>query len=304
MALNIAALASLAAALAAAVWLFLRAARGAARLADPANPNVCLRCNLPASLLTSFICPACNHDVRGAGIGPTAGGRRVLTAFWVSVAFTTAYLIAATVAGNVLFNVLPREHTVSSTRSLRISSAEIDGAEFLLETRGRDANSARGKLTAELYAAGGVVVLEADVPSMRWRMTDPDGKRLAAGDNLDGPVIRRWIELAGVNPTSRIARAVMPRLAQNVSMLTRTEMSVPDEDVGQVYPLSYSISAGGGSFTRADPRWTPLLIMAAAGLWLAVIVLILRPLRRGRVGPNIAAAPASAAAPAGAVAPA
>jgi hypothetical protein len=309
MALNVAALASLALALAAAVLLFRRHARAAATLADPSNPNVCLRCNLPASYLTSFICPACNHDVREFGVGPPRARAKVLNAFWLAVAFTTAYLIAATVAGNVLFNVLPREQTVSRTRSLRISSAEIEGAEFTLETRGRGEYSAPGTLGAELYAAGGVVVLEADVPSLRWRMTDPDGRRLATGDRLDGAAIRRWIELAGVDPDTPLARSVGLRIADNVSTLTRVPIAMPPEERGRVYPLSYSSSAGGGSFTRPDPRWTPLLIIAAAALWLAVIAFLFRPRRdptinQAQVHPPGAPAETTPGAPTGTSAPA
>ena len=293
MAFNLAALASLAAALLAAVLLFRRhTSPGAApppggALNTPgtpitptpahSTPNVCAHCGLSAAYFTSFTCPRCARDVRDTGLGPPRGPR-VASPFWLAVAFTTAYLIAATVASNILFEILPRVYTVSRNTTMRVSSPKIEGVELFLESSGPDEHSTRGTLTGELYAAGGIVVLDVALPAARWRLLDADAKPLDAGDRLTTHAVLRWLELAGVPVDDPVSYSDAAHIADAVARLAGVKLDpmVVPAFGGRPLSLSYSSSSGGGGHSRHDPRWTPLLLMAAAALWLAVIAAIFR----------------------------
>src|SRR5688572_13474131 len=95
MALNLAALASVALALLAAVLLLRRhLSRAAAVTSATPSENACAYCSLLACHFTSFACPACGHDARDAGLGPPRR-RSAAGPFWRVVVFTTLYFVAA-----------------------------------------------------------------------------------------------------------------------------------------------------------------------------------------------------------------
>ena len=271
MVLNWIALGALAAAPAAAMLLMRRYLPAAAATRDP----VCLRCGQPAAALTSFTCPGCGHDVREAGLGRVRG-RTPLGTFWLLVVFTCAYLIAAQVLIPVALRSAPQVYQSSRNVSMRVSSPAVHAVELYLESRGPDDSHAAGSITGELYATGGIVLLEADVPSLRWRLLDPDGKALEAGDRLDGAVVYKWLGRVGVPTDTPVAHSDANQVANYLGQLARTRLEMPPvPGTGRALSLSYSATSSGGSSRQTDPRWRPALVIAATFLWLVCVWLIL-----------------------------
>lgn len=283
MVLNLLALASLAAAIVAAFFLFRRLAPRVPTMAG----NVCLRCGTPAAALSSFTCPGCGHDIREAGLGPTRG-RSAVVLFWLLVVYTCAYLVAATIVGNVLFNVLPRVHTVSRNTSMRVSLPQIFGVELYYDGRGPDEHNVTGTITGEMYGAAAAVVLEVDRPALTWRLLDMTGKQFDAGDRLDGSMIYRWMELAGAPTDTPVAHSDAAHIANAVGQLAGVKIQMPPvPGSGGALSLSYSSASGGGSASHIDPRWPPLIMIGGAAAWLAGAWLILRiPDARPRAAPT------------------
>jgi hypothetical protein len=293
MVMNLVALASIAGAIVAGILLFRRhLSRGAA--VTGGGENVCLRCGTPAAALASFTCPGCGHDVREAGVGPRLG-RTAAGAFWPLVYFTFAYVVLALIVSGVLLNVLPRVYVVTRNTTMTVSSPEIRGVELFLDGRGRDEAHFAGTLTGDLYGSRGVVTLDVDVPARRWRLLDASGTQLDAGDRLDGEVIYRWIEAAGAPTDTPVAHSDAAHIARAVGQLAGAELEMPPvPGTGRALGLSYSASSGGGSSNTPDKRWTPLMVIAAAGVWLAGVYLILLAHRRpNRPAPVAEAAPSS-----------
>ena len=281
---SVIALVTLAAAPLAAIVLMRRylPKTGAAR--DP----VCLRCGQPAAALVSFTCPGCGHDVREAGLGRVRG-RTPLGTFWLLVVMTCVYLIAAQVAVAMAMRAAPQVYRSSRNISLRVSSPQVHAVELYLETAGPDDSHAAGTINGELYATGGIVLLEADVPSLRWRLTDVDGNVLDAGDRLDGDVVYKWLERASVPTDTPVAHSDANQIANYLGQLAGRKLEMPPvPGTGGALGLSYSASSGGGSSRQTDERWRPALVVAAAALWLLCVWLILL-LRRGREPKGVAA---------------
>jgi hypothetical protein len=278
MALNLIALASIAGAIIVAFILIRRyLPRGA--VAATGAENVCRRCGAPALSLTSFTCPGCGHDVREAGLGPRRG-RTAVGVFWTVVVFTFAYVLVAMIAGNLLHNSLPTVYRVSRNTSLTVSSPEIRGIEMFLDAKGRDEDRLNGTLTGDLYGSAGVVTLEVEMPGRRWRLLDPTGKQLDAGEVLDGKVVYRWMELAGTAPgaatDSPVLHSDAAHIADAVGRLAGARIEMPPVPrTGRALSLSYSSSSGGGSSRMPDARWAPLMIIATTAAWLAGVYFIL-----------------------------
>lgn len=271
MVLNLAALASIVGAIVIALILFRRYVPRAISGGD----NVCLRCGAAAAWLTSFTCPACGHDVREAGVGPVRG-RTPSGTFWLVVAFSCGYLIASQVLIAMALNAAPSVYRSSRNISMRVSSPTVHAVDLFLEARGVDENHSPGTITGELYAAGGVVVLEADVPSLRWRLLDPDRKTLDSGERLDGRTVYRWMERGGVPTDSAVAHSDAAQIANHLGQLTRTRLTMPPvPGTGRALSLSYSATSGGGSSYETDPRWRPALVIISAAAWVACVWLIL-----------------------------
>lgn len=281
MVLNLAALASIAGAIAIALILFRRYVP---RVMS-GGANVCLRCGAPAAALTLFTCAGCGHDVREAGLGRVRG-RTPLGTFWLLVVFTCVYLIAAQMAVALTLNSVPKVYRSSRNVSMRVSSPAIHAVELYLESRGRDDSHAAGTITGELYAAGGIVVLEADLPSMRWRLLDPDGRTFDSGDRLNGTTVYKWLECGGVAADSRFAHSDAAQIANHLGQLARTRMEMPPvPGTGRALALSYSSTSGGGSSLESDPRWYPALVITVTTLWVTLVWLILL-WRRGAYRPE------------------
>ena len=281
---NLAALVTLAGAALAGLLLFRR-------YAADGRPHglVCLRCGAPADALTSFSCPGCGHDVREAGIG-AAGRRSPLEPFWHAVLFTTAYLIAALIITRVLIPRIGSALHESYTASVRLSSSDVQGVDVALDARrgspAPDGRSLFGTLTGDLYATGGVVTLEAELPEARWRLVDLSGHELAAGRGLDGQVIDRWLRAAGVDPDTPAGRAEWAPIAGAVTRISGVRINPPHGAIESA-PLSYSTSVGGGSTLRPDPRGVPVIVISLAVLWTAGLWLVLALAgRRGRIDPH------------------
>ena len=255
---------------------------------------LCARCGTPGSSLTSFACPGCGHDVREAGLAPRRTGS-TLRLFWLVVVFTFAFVLASMIVGGILLNMLPANHRVSRNVSMRVSQPEIRGVDLYLEGSGRDVQRLGGSVTGELYGAGGVVILEIELPSRRWRLLDLSGERLDAGDHLDGKVVYRWMELAGAPTDTPVAHSDAGHIADAVGRLVGGKLQLPPVPVTErPLSLSYSSSSSGGSSSAPDPRWMPLIATAASPLWLAGVYLILLSRRaRARVAQPPAPAPAA-----------
>ena len=271
MPLQIIALIVLGAAPLAAVALMRRYLPRAGTARDP----VCLRCGQPAAALTSFACPGCGHDVREAGLGRVRG-RTPLGTFWLLVAFTCIYLVAAQVGITMAMNAAPQVYRSSRNVSMRVSSPQVHAVELYLDASGPDDSHAAGSITGELYAAGGIILLEAGVPSLRWRLTDVDGDALDAGDRLDGSTVYKWLQRGGVPTDTPVAHSDANQIANYLGQLARTKLEMPPvPGTGRALSLSYSASSGGGSSRETDQRWRPGLVVAACVLWLLCVWLLL-----------------------------
>jgi hypothetical protein len=283
MVLNLIALAVLAAAPVAAVLLMRRYLPATRASRDP----VCLRCGQPAAALTSFTCPGCGHDVREAGLGRVRG-RTPLGTFWLLVVFTCVYVCFAQPVLVLAVRSSPQVYRSSRNVSMHVSSPQVHGVELYLDAAGPDEFSAAGTITGELYASGGIVLLEAEVPSLRWRLTDPDGKVLDTGDRFDA-VVYKWLGRAGVPVDSPVAHSDANQIANYLGQLARTRLELPPvPNARGPLGLSYSATSGGGSSTQPDPRWQHGLIIAATLMWILCVWLIL--LARRVRGPKGAAA--------------
>jgi hypothetical protein len=275
MVLNLVALACVAGAILAAAILFRRHARRVNLGGGGGSPNVCLGCGWPAEALTSFTCFGCGHDVREAGVGPKRR-RSVLRLFWTAVIFTCAYVIVATLAGAALLEAAPRVHTVSRNTSMTVSSPEIRGIELSLEGSGPHEDEINGTVMGELYGANGPVILEVDRPSLRWRLIDLSGKTLDSGEQADGKVVYRWMELGGVPTGTPVAHSDAAHVADSLGQLLDVRLEMPPvPNTGRALSLSYSSASGGGSSNYADPRWLPVMVIAGSALWLAGVYLVL-----------------------------
>ena len=264
--------------------------------APAAAGPVCLRCGTPGAALISFTCPGCGADVRDAGLGRRKGASP-LRPFWTVVAYTCLFVFLSVPLAGVVHATLPKVHTAALYSSMTVSSPDIHGVEVYLKGRGPDQHSMRYTLTGDLYATRGVVTLEAALPEGNWRLVDLSGRQLDAGQRLDGQVVYRWLERAGVDITQREARSDAGHVAGAIGNLTRTRLEMPPVHVGAL-SLTYSSSAGGFSGVRPNDRALPLLVIGLSAAWLAGLWLVLAgaTAKRKRTTPGSPAAepPASA----------
>ena len=272
----------------------------------PAAPGpVCLRCGTPAAVLTSFTCPGCGGDVRGAGIGQRKGASPLRT-FWTVVAYTCLFVFLSVPLSSVVYSTLPRVHTVARYNSMNLSSPQVHGVELFIRGRGTDPRTMRHTLSGDLYAANGVVALEAALPEGNWRLLDLSGREIDSGPRLDGQVVYRWLERAGVDVTTPIARSDAGHIGAAIGNLTGAEVVMPPVHVGAL-SLSYSSSAGGSSGEYPNDRALPVLVILLSAAWLAGLWLVLAgaTARRNRAAAvNVPAAPAHPAVQAPAAIPA
>ena len=303
--LNLVALITLAAAFVAAALLLRRYLPRA-----PAAPGpVCLRCGTPAAALTSFTCPGCGADVRDAGLGRRKGASP-LRPFWTVVAYTCLFVFLSVPLAGVFQVTLPNVHTAALYSSMTVSSPQVQGVELYLKGRGPDQHSLRYTLTGDLYATGGVVTLEAALPAGDWRLVDLSGRQLDAGKRLDGQMVYRWLERAGVDITEPVARSDAGHIAGAIGSLTRTRLEMPPVHAGAL-SLTYSSSAGGFSGVRPNDHALPVLVIALSAAWLAGLWLVLAGATAtrkratagapaGEPSPSIPSAPVQPTVPAGA----
>src|SRR5688572_28517646 len=299
--LNLVALIILAAAIVAAALLLRRYLPRA-----PAAPGpVCLRCGTPAAALASFTCPDCGADVRDAGLGQRKGASP-LRPFWTVVAYTCLFVFLSVPLAGVVYATLPRVHTATLYNSMTVSSPQIHGVELFLRGRGPDQHTMRHTLTGDLYATGGVVALEATLPEGPWKLLDLSGREIDSGPRLDGQVVYRWLERAGVDITTPIARSDAGHIAAAIGNLTRTRLEMPPVHVGAL-SLSYSSSSGGSSGERPNETALPVLVILLSAAWLAGLWLVLAGAtarRKRATAVNLATVPVHPAAPAGEALPA
>ena len=293
--LNLVALATLAAAFVAAALLLRRYLPRA-----PAAPGpVCLRCGTPAAALVSFTCPGCGADVRDAGLGQRKGASP-LRPFWTAVAYTCLFVFLSVPLSGLVYATLPRVHTVALYNSMNVSSPQILGVELSLRGRGPDQNRMRHTLTGDLYATGGVVALDAAMPEGNWRLVDLSGREIDSGPRLDGQVVYRWLERAGVDITEPVARSDAGHIAAAIGNLTGARLDMPPVHVGAL-SLSYSSSSGGSSGEYPNATALPYLVILLSVAWLAGLWLVLAGAtarRKRAVAINAPTSPAQEALPA------
>jgi hypothetical protein len=275
---NLAALATMAASAVAAALLLRRYVRRTSVSLAP----VCLRCGAPGAALTSFTCPGCGHNVREAGLGPPRG-RSPLGPFWRAAAFTAVFLFLAVFLAGALMSALPPVHKASNFTTMRVASPGVRGVDLFLKGGGLDDRRFNGTLTGDMYAKGGVVTLEVNLPEMRWRLLDLSGAQLDSGERLDGQVIYNWMSRAGVAVDTPVAHSDALHIARAIGRHSRTDLEMPPQSA-RALSLSFSSSTGGHSSNQPDERALPLIVMAGAALWLAGlwIVLAIPTIRRDR----------------------
>ena len=267
--LNLVALTVLAAAFVAAALLLRRYLPRA-----PAAPGpVCLRCGTPGAALTGFTCPGCGADVRDAGLGQRKGASP-LRPFWTAVAYTCLFVFLSVPLAGLVYATLPRVHTVALYNSMNVSSPQILGVELSLRGRGPDPNSIRHTLTGDLYSTGGVVALEAKLPEGAWKLIDLSGREIDSGPRLDGQVVYRWLERAGVDITEPVARSDAGHIAAAVGNFAGARLEMPPVHVGAL-SLSYSSSSGGSSGEYPNATALPYLVILLSAAWLAGLWLVL-----------------------------
>jgi hypothetical protein len=140
-----------------------------------------------------------------------------------------------------------------------------------------------GTVSGSLYATGGVIDLVVEIPAKHWRLLDSDGKQVDAGDRLDGRVVYRWMELAGVPTDSPVAHSDAAHIANNLGRLVGAELEMPQvPGTGRALSLTFSSVSGGGESTLPDERGYLVIVMAGSALWVGGVWSILASLAAAR----------------------
>jgi hypothetical protein len=246
-----------------------------------AGEPVCLACQIPARFLPadSFICPACQRDVRFMGIGRVRP-RGFAAPFWRLVNYSVVLCVLGLISSVLLISELPRVDYISAQSNMQFEGEPYQALDLNVVGYHTGDSLLEGELSADLYLHDGQMVsLIIQSPSKRYQSIDSAGHESKwSQELLNQEAVLRWMVSGGIDvsdPGIRREGQWMLRKLEGGLRAVTAEANL-DSQSSALQPRFSSSGTSSTGNSGPPPGVTPLCVVAWSLIWLAGVWLILR----------------------------